>query len=52
MKTSLLSILLVVLLFGCKNTVEQGPVLRQDQYYTHEEGAAELAKLESSDVKF
>jgi hypothetical protein len=46
MKTSLLSMLLVVFLFSCKNSVEQGPVLRQDQYYTHEEGAAELAKLE------
>ena len=47
MKISLLSILLVVLLFACKNTVEQVPVLRQDQYYTHEEGAAELAEMES-----
>ena len=47
MKTSLLSILLVVLLFACKNTVEQGPVLRQGQYYTHEQGEAELALMES-----
>ncbi len=47
MKTSFLSILMVIILFGCKNTAEDAPVLRQDQYYTHEEGAAELAKLES-----
>ena len=47
MKTSLLSILFLIFLFGCKNTVEQDPVLRQGQYYTHEEGEAELAQLES-----
>jgi len=47
MRISLLSILFVMIFFGCKNTVEQGPVLRQDQYFTHEQGKEELAKLES-----
>ncbi|HEC41260.1 MAG TPA: acetylxylan esterase [Bacteroides sp.] len=47
MKSSLLSVFLVLLLLGCRNTVDQGPVLRQGQYYTHEEGKAELEKLES-----
>ena len=47
MKSILISILLVLLLLGCKNTKEQAPVLRQGQYYTHEEGKAELDKLKS-----
>jgi hypothetical protein len=47
MKTSLLSILLILLLLGCKDTKDKGPVLRQDQYYTEEQGKAELTKLES-----
>ena len=48
MKTVLFSILIVIFLFGCKISPEQGQVvLRQGQYYTHEQGKAELERLES-----
>jgi hypothetical protein len=47
MKTSLLSILLILFLSGCQDKKDESPVLRQDQYYTVEQGKAELTKLES-----
>lgn len=47
MKTSVVLIFLVVLLSGCNTVQKQETVLRQDQYFTHEQGQAELAKLDS-----
>ncbi len=48
MKKSLLSLLFILLIFGCKNSPQQEQVvLRQGQYYTHEEGKAELELLET-----
>jgi hypothetical protein len=47
MRRSLFYILLVLLVLGCKESKVESPVLRQDQYYTVEQGKAELARLES-----
>ena len=47
MKTTVITILLAALLFSCNEKKVQTPVLRQDQYYTVEQGKAELTKLES-----
>ena len=47
MKITVITILLAVLLFSCNEKKVQTPVLRQDQYYTVEQGKAELTKLES-----
>jgi hypothetical protein len=48
MKTRFFWILLIFLLIGCSESkVEQPVVLRQGQYYTVEQGKAELEKLES-----
>ncbi len=48
MKTSFLSFIFLLFVFGCKPKSEpEQVVLRQDQYYTIEEGAAELSKLKS-----
>jgi len=47
MKTKLLSAVLIFLMIGCEESKVKEPVLRQDQYYTVEQGKAELDKLES-----
>jgi len=47
MKRSFLSLVLIALLLGCKESKVSVPVLRQDQFYTEEQGRAELQKLES-----
>ena len=47
MKTILLSLSFMLLLTGCKNAQNEAPVLKQGQYYTVEQGKAELEKLES-----
>jgi hypothetical protein len=48
MKTNFLWIILIFLLIGCNESkVKEPVVLRQDQYYTVEQGKAELEKLES-----
>ena len=45
MKTSIFSILILLFLFSCQN--KQKPGLRQGDFYTEEQGKAELKKLES-----
>jgi hypothetical protein len=47
MKTNLFYLLLIFLLFSCKDNRISEPVLRQGEYYTEEQGKEELAKLES-----
>ena len=47
MKISSLFLLTSLLIFSCKTNKEEEFVLRQDQYYTVEQGKAELVKLES-----
>jgi dienelactone hydrolase len=47
MRISLLSLILIVLLQGCKERKGSVPVFRQDAYYTEAQGQAELEKLES-----
>ncbi len=47
MKTVFSSFILLLLLLGCKNAQNEPPVLKQDAYYTVEQGREELARLES-----
>ena len=47
MKNGLIFILVLITSAGCMNKGEDLPVLRQGQYYTHEQGKAELEKMES-----
>ena len=46
-KISLIFTFLTLMLFGCIDNKVSSPVLRQDQYYTIEQGKAELTSLES-----
>ena len=47
MKSGITFIMILLVYVGCKDVNINSVVLRQDQYYTEEQGEAELARLES-----